>query len=114
MQLYTEHGMTHKAQPSYYEILHISPKASDSEVKEAYRGLAKKFHPDLNPQNRRIAELRFRTINEAYAKLKTRQQRIAYNQSLRLKAENDNRHEEGFFSQISQVFWPKMKMQRTK
>ncbi len=95
--------------PSYYEILDISPKASDEDVKRAYHYMAKKHHPDLNPQNRRIAELRFRLINEAYAGLKTRQNRIEYNRTLRMKAENDNKLSGGFFSQISEIFWPKTK-----
>jgi len=83
--------------PSYYEILDISPKASDEDVKRAYLYMAKKHHPDMNPQNRRIAELRFRLISEAYMGLKTRQKRIEYNRSLRLKAENDNKNAGGFF-----------------
>jgi len=91
--------------PSYYEILKISPKASDSDVKRAYHSLAKKFHPDRNPQNRRMAELRFRLISEAYAAIKTQEKRLEYNQSLRLKAQNDNSGT-GFFSQIGEIFWP--------
>ena len=95
--------------PSYYEILDISPKTSDDEVKRAYHFMAKKHHPDLNPQNRRIAELRFRLINEAYAGLKTRKKRIEYNRSLRMKAENDNRNTKGLFSQIGEIFWSRNK-----
>ncbi len=94
---------------SYYEILNVSPKASDEDVKRAYHIMAKKYHPDLNPQNRRMAELRFRLINEAYAHLKTRPKRIEYNRSVRMQAENDNKNSGGFFSQIGEIFWPKEK-----
>lgn len=100
-------------QPSYYEVLRVTPIATDEDVKEAYRSLAKKFHPDRNPHNRRIAELRLRLINEAYAHLQTDEKRQAYNQSLRLKADNDNEGSK-FFAQISDIFWSKKPTRRTK
>ncbi len=98
-----------KKTASYYDILNVSPKASDDEIKRAYHILAKQFHPDRNPQNRRMAELRFRAINEAYASLRTRDKRIAYNRDMRQKrqkllAQNDNNS--GFFSQIGEFLWP--------
>ena len=93
---------------SYYDILNVSVNASDEEVKAAYRYLAKKLHPDANRQDRRMAELRFRLVNEAYAGLKTQAQREAYKQAMRkkrqkLRAGNDNT-QTGFFSQISGMF----------
>lgn len=90
---------------SYYEILRVSPNASDADIKRAYHTLAKKHHPDRNPHNRRLAELRFRLISEAYAGLKTGEKRLQYNQTLNMKAQNDNAG--GFFSQLGEVFWPK-------
>lgn len=93
-------------QNSYYEILRVKPSATDEDVKHAYKSMAKKFHPDLNPQNRRLAELRFHLISEAYSHLKTREQRARYNQRLRQKAENDNNNKGGFFSTISEIFRP--------
>jgi curved DNA-binding protein CbpA len=95
---------------SYYDTLNVSPKCSDDDIKRAYHMLAKQFHPDRNPNNRYQAEQRFRLINEAYAQLKTREKRIAYNRDLRQKrqsmiAENDNGN--GLFSHISNIFWPK-------
>lgn len=93
---------------SYYDTLNITPKASDEEVKAAYRTLAKKHHPDFNRDNPRLAELKLKALNEAYAELKTREKRIAYNRALRLSARNDNeksrRH--SLLAQIGEFFWP--------
>jgi curved DNA-binding protein CbpA len=83
---------------SFYDVLHVSPKASDEEVKLAYRRLAKTHHPDTNPQNRRMAELKLKALNEAYSELKTQEKRTAYNRALR--GENDNRNRPSFFSQL--------------
>ena len=55
-----------------YKVLGLSPGASDEEVKAAYRKLAKKYHPDLNPGNDRAAE-RMNEINAAYDQIKNPQ-----------------------------------------
>ena len=55
-----------------YKVLGLSPDASDEEVKAAYRKLAKKYHPDLNPGNQRAAE-RMNEINAAYDQIKNPQ-----------------------------------------
>ena len=49
----------------YYKILGVSKNASKDEIKRAYRKLAKKYHPDLNPGNKEAQE-KFKDINEAY------------------------------------------------
>src|SRR5208282_976274 len=49
----------------YYKVLGVDRKASDAEIKSAYRKLARKFHPDVNPNNKE-AEAKFKELNEAY------------------------------------------------
>src|SRR5215472_5969298 len=49
----------------YYKILGVAKTASDKEIKSAYRKLARKHHPDVNPGDK-SAEARFKDINEAY------------------------------------------------
>ena len=64
----------------YYEILGVSKTASDDELKKAYRKMAKKYHPDANPNNRKEAEAKFKEINEAYEVLSDSQKRKMYDQ----------------------------------
>jgi molecular chaperone DnaJ len=52
-----------------YSILGISPGASEEELTQAYRRLAKKYHPDINPGNK-TAELKMREVNAAYEQIK--------------------------------------------
>ena len=49
----------------YYQTLGVAKTASDKEIKQAYRKLARKHHPDVNPGDK-SAEARFKEINEAY------------------------------------------------
>jgi DnaJ-class molecular chaperone len=65
---------------NYYHILGVAERASPEEIKRAYRGLAVKSHPDLNPNNPR-AEERFKLISEAYAVLSDPAKRAEYDRS---------------------------------
>lgn len=63
----------------YYKILEVDKKASDKDIKKAYRKLARKYHPDLNP-NDKVAEKKFKEINEANEVLSNPENRKKYDQ----------------------------------
>ena len=63
----------------YYEVLGIGKNATDAEIKSAYRKLAKKYHPDLNPGDKE-AEEKFKEVNEANDVLSDPQKRQRYDQ----------------------------------
>lgn len=63
----------------YYEVLGIQKGASDDEIKKAYRGMAKKYHPDLHPGDAK-AEANFKEVNEAYEVLSDKEKRSRYDQ----------------------------------
>lgn len=63
----------------YYEVLGVGKSASDSEIKSAYRKLAKKYHPDANPGDKE-AEAKFKEASEAYAVLSDADKRRQYDQ----------------------------------
>jgi len=60
-----------------YQILGVSPDASDEEIKRAYRALAKKYHPDLNPGDAEAAK-KMQEINAAYEKIKNPEKQTGY------------------------------------
>ena len=63
----------------YYEVLGVSKSASDDDIKKAYRKLAKKYHPDMNPGDKE-AEAKFKEASEAYAVLSDADKRRQYDQ----------------------------------
>lgn len=63
----------------YYEVLGVSKTAADADIKKAFRALAKKYHPDMNPGDKE-AEAKFKEAQEAYAVLSDPEKRKQYDQ----------------------------------
>lgn len=63
----------------YYEVLGVDKNADDAALKKAYRALAKKYHPDMNPGDKE-AEIKFKEASEAYAVLSDPEKRRQYDQ----------------------------------
>ena len=69
------------ADKNYYEILGVDRKATDDEIKSAYRKLVKQYHPDLHPNDANAAA-KFKEVNEAHEVLSDAQKRAAYDYEL--------------------------------
>ena len=63
----------------YYEVLGVNKSASEDEIKKAYKKMARKYHPDLNPDNKE-AEEKFKEVNEAYEVLSDANKKARYDQ----------------------------------
>lgn len=63
----------------YYEVLGIDKNADDATIKSAYRKLAKKYHPDMNPGDKKAEEM-FKEVNEAYSVLSDPDKKAKYDQ----------------------------------
>lgn len=73
-----------------YEILEVSEKASKEIIEKAYRVLAKKYHPDLNPtEEKQNAEIKMKQINEAYEILSNPQKRTEYDLTLKKQRKDE-------------------------
>ncbi|WP_367771070.1 J domain-containing protein [Flavobacterium sp. WC2421] len=63
----------------YYKVLEIDKKATETEIKKAYRKMARKYHPDLNPNDKQ-AEIKFKEVNEANEVLSNPENRKKYDE----------------------------------
>lgn len=98
-----------KTAVTYYDILNLSPRATDDDVRRAYRALALRWHPDRNPQGRDAATRYTALLNEAYAHLRTEPQRRAYDRTLRALIEKRRMEKEernDALTMLKEIFWP--------
>ena len=79
------------ATKDYYRILGVERNATDASIKKAYRKLARKYHPDLNKNNKQ-AETKFKEVNEANEVLGNKESRVKYDKYRRHKAWQGRRH----------------------
>ena len=63
----------------YYEVLGLQKGASEEEIKKAFKTMARKYHPDLHPDDKEAAE-KFKEVNEAYGVLSDKEKRARYDQ----------------------------------
>jgi molecular chaperone DnaJ len=70
--------MATSKQRDYYEVLGVAREASPDQIKSAYRKAAMQWHPDRNPDNKQVAEHKFREATEAYSVLSDAQKRSVY------------------------------------
>ena len=68
----------------YYEILGVPPNTDPEKLRSAYRRLARKYHPDVNPGDK-VAEERFKELSEAYSILSDAEKRQKYDESRKVK-----------------------------
>src|SRR6202035_1529787 len=71
--------MATSTKQDYYDLLGVSRKAPQKEIRQAYRKLARKYHPDLNPGDK-SAEEKFKQVQEAYDVLSDAKERQTYDQ----------------------------------
>jgi curved DNA-binding protein len=89
--------MEHK---DYYNVMGVSPQATEKEIKLAYRRLARKYHPDISKET--DAEAHFKEVGEAYEVLKDSQKRQVYDNYLRDLQLNERTRRSGQDSSASQ------------
>lgn len=79
-----------------YEILEVSPRATQEEIKKAYRRLAMGSHPDRNPDNKAEVEHHFKEIGQAYSVISDTDKRVAYDTWLMGNREKPDESSQGF------------------
>ena len=88
--------------PDYYQILEVGRDATAQEIKRAYRNLAKRYHPDKNPERTAFAEKMFREVCSAYNTLQDKKRKSDYDRTLRT-IERQQRSHEAYLDRLSRL-----------
>ncbi len=88
--------------PDYYQILKIGRDATAPEIKRAFRKLAKRYHPDKNPERIVFAEQMFREVCKAYNTLRDKKQKSNYDRTLQ-KIERQRKAREAYLEKLSKL-----------
>ena len=88
--------------PNYYQILEVGRDATAQEIKSAYRNLAKRYHPDKNPERTAFAEKMFREICSAYNTLQDKKRKSDYDRTLQT-IERQQRSHEVYLDRLSRL-----------
>ncbi len=88
--------------PDYYQILEVKRNATAPEIKRAFRRLAKRYHPDKNPEQIAFAEQMFREVCRAYNTLRNKKQKSAYDQKLQT-IERQRKAREAYLEKLSKL-----------
>ncbi len=93
----------------YYKTLQIERTATSDEIKKSFRKLAKKYHPDVNPGDKKSEEI-FKQINEAYSILSDESKKAEYDNRM-FGSNTEESHQNEKSSASSKTYNPKNKMQ---
>lgn len=88
--------------PDYYQILEVKRNATAPEIKRAFRRLAKRYHPDKNPEQIAFAEQMFREVCRAYSTLRNEKQKSAYDRTLQT-IERQRKAREAYLEKLSKL-----------
>ncbi len=88
--------------PDYYQILEVERDATARQIKSAYRKLAKRYHPDKNPERTAFAEKMFREVCNAYNTLRDRKQKSDYDRTLQT-IERQQKSREIYLDRLSRL-----------
>ena len=88
--------------PDYYQILEVKRNATAPEIKRAFRRLAKRYHPDKNPEQIAFAEQMFREVCRAYNTLRDKKQKSNYDRTLQT-IERQRKAREAYLEKLSRL-----------
>jgi DnaJ-class molecular chaperone len=109
---FSKGAVTSKGSENNYQILGVLPNAEPEEIRKAYRALARKYHPDVNPD--KSSEEKFKLITIAYAVLSDEEKRKKYDKELRIKHYSYTSDSERAYRKIKPNLYQKARAERSQ